>query len=141
MFDVGDHVAMPISAGFECHFHTRACRAEPDSATIASRKQVDVPSISQRIPGLNQTIESEDISLTKLFDDFYVVPAYQREYVWQEQHVQQLLDDIEAEFNDGPNESEDFIGKIGVCHGADETLELIDGQQRVTTAYIVLCRL
>ncbi len=132
---------MPISAGFECHFHTRACRAEPDSATIASRKQVDVPSISQRIPGLNQTIESEDISLTKLFDDFYVVPAYQREYVWQEQHVQQLLDDIEAEFTDGPNESEYFIGSIVVCPGADETLELIDGQQRVTTAYIVLCGL
>jgi hypothetical protein len=88
-----------------------------------------------------QTIKSEDMALGTLFNDFYVVPNYQREYVWEEDQVEQLLEDIHTEFSSvGPHSSaEYFIGSIVVCPGDDDVLELIDGQQRMTTTYLFLC--
>lgn len=85
-------------------------------------------------------IESRDVSVRELFRDFYIVPSYQREYVWEKAQVKQLLDDIRSEQIDGVS-SEYFIGSLVVCpsqtgKGADD---LIDGQQRVTTLFIMLC--
>jgi Protein of unknown function DUF262/Protein of unknown function (DUF1524) len=90
----------------------------------------------------SQTIESQDMTLGKLFDDFYVVPDYQREYIWGELEVEQLLDDVHAEFQANERtDSEYFVGSIVVCPGRDGVLELIDGQQRTTTAFLFLCAL
>ena len=92
-----------------------------------------------------QTIESQDLTIAKLFDDFYHIPNYQREYVWQEKQVEQLLKDIYAEFLPiGCQDKSDdyFIGSIVVCSGSDNTddlYEVIDGQQRITTIYIFFC--
>ena len=89
-----------------------------------------------------QTIESEDLSLGKLFGDFYTVPSYQREYVWEaDKQVDRLLQDINSEFssNDAGSDSEYFIGSTVVCSSKDGTFEVIDGQQRMTTAFLVLC--
>ena len=38
-----------------------------------------------------QAIESKDVTLGGLFTDFYVVPNFQREYVWGAEEVRQLL--------------------------------------------------
>ncbi len=88
-------------------------------------------------------VTSEDCSLEGLFQEFYVVPDYQREYVWEDKHVEEFLSDIYEEFSRPDAEQVDyFIGTIVVCPvatGDTKTLELIDGQQRITTAYIVLC--
>lgn len=88
-----------------------------------------------------QTIESQDFTLGNLFNSFYAVPSFQREYVWKEQDVEQLLRDIFDEFSsdDRSDASEYFVGSIIVCARADGVFELIDGQQRMTTAYLVLC--
>lgn len=88
-----------------------------------------------------QTIESQDLSIGKVFNDFYIVPDYQREYVWSDREVDQLLDDIYNEFasNDHPRSSEYFIGSIVVLKRPDGTYELIDGQQRLTTTFLILC--
>lgn len=87
-----------------------------------------------------QTIESLDLPLSKVFNDFYVVPSYQREYVWETQQVEQLLLDIHDAFpDDGQMMSEYFIGSLVVCPGDEGLLDLIDGQQRMTTAYVFLC--
>jgi uncharacterized protein with ParB-like and HNH nuclease domain len=87
-----------------------------------------------------QKIESLDLSLGKVFSDFYVVPSYQREYVWEDAEVEQLLLDIHDEYSEnGPGDSEYFIGSIVVTPTEDGTFELIDGQQRITTAFLVLC--
>ncbi|GAB6180842.1 hypothetical protein JCM14036_21610 [Desulfotomaculum defluvii] len=40
------------------------------------------------------TIQSEDFSLNKLLQYYYMVPSYQREYVWQPKQVNQLLEDV-----------------------------------------------
>ena len=87
-----------------------------------------------------QTIQSQDIRMAEVFQAFYVVPDYQREYVWETEQVEQLLNDINAEFGSDPGEApEYFIGSIVVCPGSDGVLELIDGQQRMTTLFLTLC--
>ena len=88
-----------------------------------------------------QRIESADITVSQLFQSFYVVPDYQREYVWGTEQVEQLLNDIHTEMSGtAPDKApEYFIGSIVVCPGRSALLDLIDGQQRMTTLYITLC--
>lgn len=88
-------------------------------------------------------IESQDLSVGALFKDFYSVPDFQREYVWQREQVERLLQDLYDEFYDeegrilaGP---EYFLGSVVACKGEDGTFQLIDGQQRMTTLYLILC--
>ncbi|MET1248967.1 DUF262 domain-containing HNH endonuclease family protein [Sporolactobacillus sp. STCC-11] len=72
---------------------------------------------------------------------FYVVPDYQREYVWTDREVQQLLDDIDDEMTSGSGK-EYFIGTILVSPtDVKNHYEVIDGQQRLTTFFIILCAL
>ena len=88
-----------------------------------------------------QTIQSQDIKVADVFQAFYTVPDYQREYVWKTEQVEQLLSDINAELagNDPTKAPEYFIGSIVVCPGSHGVLELIDGQQRMTTLFLILC--
>ena len=88
-----------------------------------------------------QTIQSQDIKIADVFQSFYAVPDYQREYVWETEQVEQLLNDINAELsgNDPTTAPEYFIGSIVVCPGDHNVLELIDGQQRMTTLFLILC--
>jgi hypothetical protein len=88
-------------------------------------------------------IESQDMGVGELFKDFYSVPDFQREYVWQREQVERLLQDLYEEFYDeegrilsGP---EYFLGSIVACKSEDGTFQLIDGQQRITTLYLTLC--
>ncbi|HET8554712.1 MAG TPA: DUF262 domain-containing HNH endonuclease family protein [Rhodanobacteraceae bacterium] len=88
-------------------------------------------------------IESNDLSIEQMYKDFYVVPDYQREYVWTESDVQLFAEDIYDEFY-GPSgellsDREYFIGSIVVCRNSQGAFDLIDGQQRMTTIYLFLC--
>lgn len=64
--------------------------------------------------------------------EFYV-PAYQRGYRWKEE-VKMLLNDIH-EIGEGKNYS---LQPIVVSKIDEKRFELIDGQQRLTTLYIIL---
>lgn len=85
-------------------------------------------------------IDSKDLTLGEVFRDFYAVPDYQREYVWGEEEVAQLLTDVHAE--QGANgDAEYFIGSIVTCLNSANRFDLIDGQQRMTTLFLALCAL
>jgi uncharacterized protein with ParB-like and HNH nuclease domain len=93
-----------------------------------------------------QTVTSQDITVGDVFKDFYIVPDYQREYVWAEEVVEQLFADIYIEYSSNGDRKateedvqEYFIGSIVVCARSDNEFEVIDGQQRITTLYIFLC--
>ena len=45
----------------------------------------------------DQTVQSRDINVASVFQDFYVVPDYQREYVWGSEEVEQLLELVRRE--------------------------------------------
>src|SRR5262245_43826541 len=88
-------------------------------------------------------IESQDLSVGSLFKDFFSVPDFQREYVWQREQIEKLLQDLYDEFYDeeghvllGP---EYFLGSIVACKGDDGAFHLIDGQQPMTSLYLILC--
>ena len=75
-----------------------------------------------------------------LFDTeaHYVIPRYQRAYAWEDKEIVQLIDDI----NDSTGDY--YIGSLvvakvkGKVKGKVETYEVVDGQQRLTTLYLLL---
>ncbi len=86
-------------------------------------------------------IENYKFSIHDAFRQcFYIVPDYQREFVWSDKEVLQLLDDINAEFENSKEEY--FIGTILVSpEEATDHYAVIDGQQRLTTFFLLLCAL
>src|SRR4051794_681360 len=87
-------------------------------------------------------IENHKYSIEEAFREcYYVVPDYQREYVWTDKEVQQLLEDIDEQIDSG-SDKEYFVGMILVSPGPQKNhFEVIDGQQRLTTFYLLLCAL
>ncbi len=87
-------------------------------------------------------IENHKYSISDAFKEcFYIVPDYQREYVWGDTEVTQLLEDINEQIDNG-SEREYFIGTILVAPtGEKDVFDVIDGQQRLTTFFLVLCAL
>lgn len=65
------------------------------------------------------------------------VPKYQRDYAWDEQNVIDLLDDIAGAIEKG--EARHFLGSIVMTRLSAEELEIVDGQQRLATAFMILC--
>lgn len=85
-------------------------------------------------------INSEVLNIKDLDNYFFIVPDYQREYVWEaDNHIAQFLTDINDEFE--PNEKDRtnyFIGSIIIVKNGDK-YDVIDGQQRLTTLVLSLC--
>ncbi|HEC1772482.1 TPA: DUF262 domain-containing protein [Campylobacter lari] len=78
----------------------------------------------------------ENISGAK--DIFFEIPPYQRLYEWNKEQIQTLLNDIKTKFDENNNEEnkEYFIGNVVVSQKDDKYL-LIDGQQRLTTLFLI----
>jgi hypothetical protein len=78
-------------------------------------------------------------TLQELFEGNRVIeiPSFQRNYVWKNSNAIQLLKDAHEA---GDRNSEHFFGPIVVLR-TDKGYELVDGQQRVTTAMLALSRL
>jgi hypothetical protein len=80
--------------------------------------------------------------------EHYLIPSYQRGYRWTELHVQALLEDIDAFLQRqsvGATIQSYCLQPIVVVEQQDtegnRIWEIIDGQQRLTTLYIILKRL
>lgn len=75
------------------------------------------------------------LPIEKLFDgnNHYVIPIYQRNYAWDIEEVVQLINDIKN--HDGNNY---YLGALTVKKRADNAFEVIDGQQRLTTLFLIL---
>lgn len=79
-------------------------------------------------------------TIKEIFTNFYSIPNYQRPYVWDSDQVEELLDCIEKACN--KKEESYFLGSI-VCKHAekDKDFELLDGQQRITTIFLIFAAL
>ncbi|EGK8084134.1 DUF262 domain-containing protein, partial [Campylobacter lari] len=66
---------------------------------------------------------------------FFEIPPYQRLYEWNKEQIQTLLNDIKTKFDENKNK-EYFIGNVVVSKKDDKYL-LIDGQQRLTTLFLI----
>lgn len=66
----------------------------------------------------------------------YVIPIYQRNYAWGESQVNQLIQDIWDSKN---KDSDYYLGTLIIfANRPDNKFETIDGQQRLTTLFILL---
>ena len=81
-------------------------------------------------------IKYNDHSINSAFKNHYIVPDYQREYVWKDEQVEQLLADLLDAYNTDSQKAY-FLGTI-VTYDSGSQFELIDGQQRLTTFFTLL---
>lgn len=83
----------------------------------------------------NPSLLSQLLSVSK---EQFVVPSYQRRYAWGHQQLAALFDDI----NMMKGEDSHFFGLVILHteghHGGLNRLELVDGQQRITTLTLLL---
>ena len=79
-------------------------------------------------------------TLNELQQYAFYIPAYQRGYRWTSQEVNDLLNDIYEFIPREINETEDrtWYCPIVVKNRNGQEYEVIDGQQRLTTVYLVL---
>ena len=63
----------------------------------------------------------------------FIIPEYQRPYRWGKDECETLWNDILGVFNNGENIEEYFLGSIVTYKNDKNELEIIDGQQRITT--------
>lgn len=72
----------------------------------------------------------------------FMIPSYQRGYRWDEQQVTDLLDDFLEFINTPKSSSESYcLQPIVVKKLQSGKFEVLDGQQRLTTIFILLSRL
>lgn len=82
--------------------------------------------------GVKMKDDLKEISVLHIFDEEnYLVPIYQRNYAWKETQIVQLIEDIES------SKSNYFLGNLIVNQRDNNVYEVIDGQQRLTTLYLL----
>lgn len=90
---------------------------------------------------MEDIFKPSSLTIKQLFgntDSLYQIPRYQRPYSWGDDQLDKLWTDlIEAKEND-PNY---FLGSVITAKPEDSTsyLDIVDGQQRLTTLTILLC--
>lgn len=97
---------------------------------------------------LSNKIEAHDRSITEVLDDKkYTVDYFQREYKWEERHIEQLVSDLTSSFlneykpdhkrKDIENYNSYYLGPF-VVSVKDGQRSIIDGQQRLTSLTLIL---
>ena len=82
----------------------------------------------------------EILSIGELFQSRYIVPIYQRAYAWSTAEIETLLADVRDACS--AKRSEYFLGSLVVDRKevlGEIVFEVVDGQQRLTTLFILLC--
>jgi len=89
-------------------------------------------------------VDGKPCNLQALFSSDYLIPNYQRDYVWKTKTIEQLVSDLIEHFekNTTDNQFKDdiygyFLGAMVVITKDDEKSEVVDGQQRLTTLSLI----
>ena len=92
-------------------------------------------------------IQAKEKSVRELLSNKYGIDFYQREYVWERRHIEELLDDFEGRFiaSHSPQDlrmqvqhyPHYFLGTI-VTVTENKQRYIVDGQQRLTTLTLLL---
>ena len=66
----------------------------------------------------------------------YIIPVYQRNYAWEDDEITALVKDVYDSYRNVKDTY--YIGTLVTYKRGDNVYEVIDGQQRLTTIYIIL---
>ncbi|MBA3432186.1 MAG: DUF262 domain-containing protein [Actinobacteria bacterium] len=80
-------------------------------------------------------LDSADRTLREILNTyFFYIPRFQRPYSWEPEQVEELWEDAVQE-----SAADYFIGSMVVHKKGEDTVAVIDGQQRITTLVMLLC--
>lgn len=91
---------------------------------------------------MENTLPLKERSIRELYIDTqeavtYMIPIYQRNYAWEEDEITALIKDVYDSAAKDKNKPY-YIGTLVTYKRGDNVYEVIDGQQRLTTIYIIL---
>lgn len=90
---------------------------------------------------MSSKIIAEKKEIKSIFSDFwFLIPAYQRSYVWDTDNIQDLLDDLWYAY-EYKRDNEYFLGSIVLKKTEEKEFneyEVLDGQQRLTTFFLLM---
>lgn len=91
---------------------------------------------------MNTILPLEERSISQIFIDTheitaYTIPIYQRNYAWEEDEITALIKDVYDSYKKDARRPY-YIGTLVTYRRGDNNYEVIDGQQRLTTIYIIL---
>ena len=75
------------------------------------------------------------LQVSKVFEFNYRVPIYQRNYAWTAIQIEQLIEDIDSSISSSSDSY--FLGNLIVNQFDNNDYDVIDGQQRLTTLYLL----
>jgi hypothetical protein len=83
-------------------------------------------------------VQPQEFTVEQVFNNNeYLIPIYQRNYAWSRFEIEQLLDDInDIDIN---KTKKYYLGNLIVNERSINCFEVIDGQQRLTTLFLLLC--
>lgn len=89
---------------------------------------------------MDNEIRAEKTNLNEVFSRFwFLVPEYQRSYIWEKDNINDLLDDLWYAYKNNSNK-EYFLGSLVLKninnHEIHNEYEVLDGQQRLTTLFL-----
>lgn len=90
--------------------------------------------MSRSNPQLQELSISDIFNSTEKF--IYEIPIYQRNYAWEKDEIEALVHDVWDACE--MNKDTYFIGTLVSFDKGDHKYEVIDGQQRLTTLYLIL---
>lgn len=87
-------------------------------------------------------IEANKVEFKKVFSEefWFLIPEYQRSYVWQVDNISELVEDLIFAFENKP-ENDYFLGSLVLkkIEGSSyPEYQVLDGQQRLTTFFIMM---
>lgn len=84
----------------------------------------------------------DTVTVYDLMDNKFYIPDYQRGYRWTPFEVKKLLSDLQEFFDNEPSNNEFYcMQPLVVCKKDDNSWEVIDGQQRLTTLFLILSQI
>ena len=92
-----------------------------------------------KVKKMKNELPLKEISIGELFNNgnaTYEIPIYQRNYAWEKDEISALIQDVYNAWQ--KNSKTYFIGTLVSFHKGDLVYEIIDGQQRLTTIFIIL---
>lgn len=111
-----------------------------ESPTEIKENQVDISEKKIRVTSCSiaDLFQLQNIALPGMgISGKLSIPEYQRPYVWRKKQLSKLVDDFSEFFNSYElGDPHYYLGSI-IIHQKDENLNIIDGQQRITSLLLL----
>ena len=77
-------------------------------------------------------------TVSSLLGESFIIPHYQRGYRWTKQEIEELLEDLHDYGIRGDKDTFYCLQPIVVLKNKDNSYDVLDGQQRLTTIFLIL---